>query len=65
MVRRGTHPTRLPLGLGRSRPHRSLREAWGNRLTGMDYADGDLDLDGDVDVADLATLLGVYGDACP
>jgi hypothetical protein len=30
----------------------------------MTYADGDFDCDGDVDLADLAALLGVYGTTC-
>jgi hypothetical protein len=30
----------------------------------MTYEDGDLDFDGDVDLADLAALLGVYGTVC-
>jgi hypothetical protein len=29
------------------------------------YADGDLDADGDVDLADLAALLANYGVVCP
>ena len=32
---------------------------------GVVYADGDLDLDGDVDLSDLAEMLSVYGDPCP
>jgi hypothetical protein len=32
--------------------------------TGLLYEDGDLDLDADVDLEDLAALLGVYGTAC-
>ena len=32
---------------------------------GATYLDGDLDRDGDVDIGDLATLLGVYGESCP
>jgi hypothetical protein len=33
--------------------------------SGMTYYDGDLDGDRDVDLADLAALLGVYGMTCP
>jgi hypothetical protein len=32
---------------------------------GAMYEDGDLDGDGDVDLADLAELLSVYGVTCP
>jgi hypothetical protein len=31
---------------------------------GMTPADGDADLDGDVDLSDLAALLAVYGTSC-
>jgi len=33
-------------------------------IAGMTYCDGDLDADGDVDLADLAELLGTYGTTC-
>jgi len=33
--------------------------------SGATYEDGDLDADGDVDLADLAALLAVYGTSCP
>ena len=33
--------------------------------SGAAYDDGDLDDDGDVDLSDLAALLGVYGTVCP
>ena len=33
--------------------------------SGAVYEDGDLDADGDVDLADLAGLLSVYGTTCP
>ena len=32
---------------------------------GAVYTDGDLDFDGDVDLTDLAELLGLYGTTCP
>jgi hypothetical protein len=32
--------------------------------SGMSYEDGDLDGDGDVDLGDLAELLGWYGMSC-
>ena len=35
------------------------------RTSGVSYADGDLDEDGDVDVQDLAAMLAVYGTTCP
>ena len=34
------------------------------KTTGVVYSDGDLDRDGQVDLADLAALLGVYGTEC-
>jgi hypothetical protein len=34
-------------------------------MSGAAYADGDLDLDEDVDLSDLAALLSVYGTVCP
>jgi hypothetical protein len=34
-------------------------------MPGAAYEDGDLDEDGDVDLQDLAALLGVYGTPCP
>jgi len=33
--------------------------------SGAAYADGDLDLDEDVDLSDLAALLSVYSTVCP
>ena len=34
-------------------------------MSGAVYEDGDLDEDGDVDLADLAEMLRVYGQPCP
>jgi hypothetical protein len=33
--------------------------------SGALHRDGDIDGDGDVDLSDLAQLLGVYGTSCP
>ena len=33
--------------------------------SGATYEDGDIDADGDVDLADLAALLAHYGEPCP
>jgi hypothetical protein len=32
---------------------------------GAQYTNGDLNSDGDVDLADLSALLAVYGTSCP
>jgi hypothetical protein len=34
------------------------------QTSGMGFGDGDFDLDGDVDLPDLAELLAVYGMGC-
>ncbi len=41
----------------------SLLTSFGS--TGQTFADGDIDLDGDVDLTDLSLLLSTFGQSCP